>query len=202
MKKSELRKIYLEKRKALAPAEIKQKSLQIAELFFQKFDLRKINFLHCFLPIERFNEIDTKLIFHRVWFEFSQIETLVPRINFETGEIEHLKFTPVTELVQNAWLIHEPAHNELVESGRIDAVLVPLLCFDLQGFRVGYGKGFYDKFLAQCRQDCLKIGLSYFPPIKAIEDTNEFDVKLDYCLTPEKMFAAEHTEKHEKFKSK
>lgn len=188
MNKRELRKIYPEKRKTLAADQIKEKSLQIAERFFQSFDLGKINFLHCFLPIEKFNEIDTKLIFHRVWFEFSHIETLVPRINFETGEIENLKFTPVTELVQNAWMIHEPAHNDLVESTKIDAVLVPLLCFDKKGFRVGYGKGFYDKFLKNCRADCLKIGLNYFPPIDEIEDTDEFDVKLDFYITPDKTF--------------
>jgi 5-formyltetrahydrofolate cyclo-ligase len=188
MNKRALRKIYLEKRKTLAPDEVKKQSLQIAERFFQTFDLGKINFLHCFLPIERFNEIDTKLIFHRVWFEASHIETLVPRINFEADEIDNLKFTPITELVQNAWLIHEPARGELVESSRIDAVLVPLLCFDTKGFRVGYGKGFYDKFLTNCRADCLKIGLSYFPPIDEIADTDKFDVRLDYCLTPDKTY--------------
>jgi len=188
MNKRELRKIYLEKRKTLAPDQIKEQSLQIAERFFQTFDLTKINFLHCFLPIEKFHEIDTKLIFHRVWFEFSHIETLVPRINLETDEIDNLKFTPVTELVQNAWMIHEPAHNELVESARIDAVLVPLLCFDTKGFRVGYGKGFYDKLLKNCRADCLKIGLSHFLPVDEIEDVNEYDVRLDYCLTPDEIF--------------
>lgn len=188
MTKRELRKIYLEKRKILASEEVTEKSLQVAERFFQTFDLSKINVLHCFLPIEKFHEIDTKPIFHRVWFEFSHIETLVPRVNFETGEIENLKFTPVTELVQNAWLIHEPAHNELVESKRIDAVVVPLLCFDRKGFRVGYGKGFYDKFLKNCRADCLKIGLNYFPPIDEIADVNEFDVKLDFYLTPNEIY--------------
>ena len=188
MTKSELRKIYLEKRKNLASEEVTEKSLQIAEWFFRSFDLKKINFLHCFLPIEKFHEIDTKLIFHRVWFDFSHIETLVPRVNFETHEIENLKFTPVTELVQNAWMIHEPVHNDLVENAKIDAVLVPLLCFDKKGFRVGYGKGFYDKFLRNCRADCLKIGLSHFPPVDEIEDVNEFDVRLDYCLTPDEIF--------------
>jgi len=188
MTKRELRKNYLEKQKNLAPKELEEKGVQIAELFFESFDLKKINFLHCFLPIEKFHEIDTKQIFRRIWFEFSHIETLVPRVNFETGEIENLKFTPATELVRNAWMIHEPAHHDLVESTLIDAVLVPLLCFDRKGFRVGYGKGFYDKFLKNCRADCLKIGLNYFPPIGEIEDVNEFDVRLDYCLTPNEIY--------------
>ncbi len=187
MTKNELRKIYLEKRKTLAPEEIKQKSLQIAEMFFQSFDLRRINFLHCFLPIEKFNEIHTQIIFERIWREFPQIETLLPRVNFQTNEIENLKFTPRTELVQNNWQIPEPAHDEPVASEKIDAVLVPLLCFDSHGFRVGYGKGFYDKLLANCRTDCLNIGLSFFPPVENITDVNGFDIKLDYCLTPEKV---------------
>ena len=188
MLKSELRKIYLEKRKALESEEVKEKSLQIAERFFQKFDLSKINFFHGFLPIERFNEIDTRLIFHRIWFEAAHVETLVPRVNFEKDELENLKFTPVTELILNAWMIHEPSHNELVESEKIDMVLVPLLAFDQKGFRVGYGKGFYDKLLKNCRADCLKIGLSHFPPIENIEDKHDFDVRLDYCLTPDEMY--------------
>lgn len=188
MFKSELRKIYLEKRKDFQAEEIKEKSLQIAERFFKNFDLSKINYLHSFLPIERFNEIDTRLILHRVWFEFAHIETVVPRINFGTDELENLKFTPVSELIQNAWMIHEPAHNELVESEKIDAVLVPLLAFDGEGFRVGYGKGYYDKLLKNCRADCLKIGLSHFPPIEKIADVNAFDVRLDFCLTPDEIF--------------
>jgi len=188
MIKVELRKIYFEKRKTLSPDEVKEKSLQVAEMFFQEFDLSKINFLHSFLPIEKFNELDTRLIFHRVWFEHAHIETLVPRIDFETNKIESLKFTPVTELIPNAWMIHEPTHNQLVESEKIDLVLVPLLCFDREGFRTGYGKGFYDKFLKNCRADCVKVGLSHFPPVEKIEDTNEFDVRLDYCLTPDEFF--------------
>jgi 5-formyltetrahydrofolate cyclo-ligase len=188
MTKSELRKTYFEKREALETSEVKEKSLQVAERFLETFDLRKINYLHGFLPIEKFHELDTRLIFHRVWFDFSHIETLVPRVNFDTNELENLKYTPVTELIPNAWMIHEPADNELVESEKIDLVLVPLLCFDRDGARVGYGKGFYDKFLKTCRADCKKVGLSHFPPVEKIVDINEFDVRLDYCLTPDEVF--------------
>jgi 5-formyltetrahydrofolate cyclo-ligase len=188
MNKSELRTIYLEKRQTLEPEEVKEKSLQVAERFFQTFDLKKINYLHGFLPIERFNEIDTRLIFHRVWFEFAHIETAVPRINFEKDEIESLKFTPVTELVLNAWMIHEPSHNELFVCEKFDLILVPGLAYDREGNRVGYGKGYYDKFLKNCRSGCLKVGLSYFPPEEKIDDIHEFDVKLDYCLTPDETF--------------
>ncbi len=188
MQKSELRKIYLEKRKSLSPNEIKCRSEQIAEAFFETFDLRKINFLHCFLPIEKFNEIDTQFVFEKVWREFPKVKTVLPRVNFATNEIENVKFIAETELAENQWQIIEPVDGEIIETENVDAVLVPLLCFDLRGFRVGYGKGFYDKFLRNCRADCKKIGLSYFPPIDEISDTKKFDVRLDYCLTPNEIF--------------
>ena len=185
MNKSELRKIYLAKQKNLSAFERKQKSEQIADISFANFGLSEIKILHCFLPIEKFNEIDTNLIFERIWREFPHIETLAPRVNFQTGELENLKFAAETELVKNAWEIFEPSHNEIIETEKIDLVLIPLLCFDLRGLRVGYGKGFYDRFLKKCRADCLKIGLSYFSPGEEISDARDFDVKLDFCVTPE-----------------
>lgn len=188
MTKAELRKIYLKRQKNLAPFERRQTSAQIAAKFFQHFDLTNTKFLHCFVAIEKFNEVDTSLIFRQVWRDFPHIETLVPRVNFQTAEIESLKFTDATKLVKNAWEIDEPAENESVETAKIDIVLVPLLCFDTQFSRVGYGKGFYDKFLERCRTDCLKIGLSYFAPTAEISDAQDFDVKLDACITPQKIY--------------
>jgi 5-formyltetrahydrofolate cyclo-ligase len=186
--KRELRKIYLEKRARLSDRTIEQNSLAIASNFFRNFDLQKIGFLHCFLPIEKFREVDTRLIFREIWHRFPDIGTFVPRVNFENNEIESVKFIPETELSRNIWQISEPIGNETVEAEKFDIVLVPLLCFDCRGFRVGYGKGFYDKFLKMCRSDCRKIGLNFFPPVEKISDVNEFDVKLDCCITPEKVW--------------
>ncbi len=188
MKKSELRKNFLANQKSLLADEREVKSFSIAELFFENFDLSEINFLHVFLPIEKFGEIDTRPVFEKIWRDFPNTQTLVPRVNFQTNEIENLKFSIETETKKNVWHIFEPTHNETVETEKIDAVLVPLLCFDERGFRVGYGKGFYDKFLKNCRADCRKIGLNYFAPVEEISDVNEFDIKLDFCITPEKIW--------------
>ena len=62
--------------------------------------------------------------------------------------------------------------------------MVPLLAYDKTGHRVGYGKGYYDRFLKETRPDCLKIGLSAFQAEAEIPDTHEGDVRLDMCLTP------------------
>lgn len=187
MFKNELRKIYLNKQETILPAERKAKSTQIANLFFQYFDWREINVLHCFLPIEKFNEIDTELIFEKIWREFPKTKTVVPRVNFQTEEIESLAFKNETRLIKNQWQIDEPSEGKMYDVGKVDMVIVPLLCFDKRGFRVGYGKGFYDKFLKNCRVGCLKIGLSYFDPVGVILDAREFDVKLDFCVTTEKI---------------
>ena len=108
--------------------------------------------------------------------------------------LENLRFSFDTELVKNRWHILEPTTSELVEIEKLDAVLAPLLCFDRKGFRVGYGKGFYDKFLNECRKDCLKIGLSFFPPVAQISDAQSFDVKLDFCITPQEVFEVKENE--------
>ncbi len=188
MLKSELRKIYLTKQRLLSDEERGEKSLKIANSFFAKFGLESVNFLHVFLPIEKNREIETNTIISTLWRDFPKITTIVSRVDFETMTLENLKYNSQTELVKNKWHIDEPTGAELVEIEKIDVVLVPLLAFDKKGFRAGYGKGFYDKFLSECREDVRKIGLSYFAPIAEISDVNEFDVKLDFCVTPEKIW--------------
>jgi 5-formyltetrahydrofolate cyclo-ligase len=188
MLKKDLRKIYLTHQRSLSAVERLEKSQSISELFFGNFALEKTKFLHLFLPIEKNNEIETEFIYRRIWQTFPGLKTAVPRINVETNELENVSFTPETALAANAWQIFEPVGSDLIEPQLLDLVIVPMLCFDERGFRVGYGKGYYDRFLARCRADCLKVGINYFLPIREISDTNEFDVQLDCCITPERVW--------------
>jgi 5-formyltetrahydrofolate cyclo-ligase len=64
-------------------------------------------------------------------------------------------------------------------------VLVPLLIFDRQGHRVGYGKGFYDRFLRRCGPETRRIGISLFDGIDKISDVHSSDETLHQCITPE-----------------
>ena len=184
MTKSELRKSYLAKRQLLSPAERDVANAEIIANFFNNFDLSEIKVLHCFISIEKFGEVDTRPIFQRVWNNFSNVTTVVPRINHLTEELESLLYGPDIELVYDRWHIGEPIHDNRVEPIETDIVIVPLLCYDRTGHRVGYGKGYYDRFLARCRSDCQKIGLSMFPPIDEIPDAHDGDVRLDACVTP------------------
>lgn len=188
MLKADLRKIYLAKQRNLSHSEHLEKSAQITDNFFKSFDLKNVRFLHCFLPIEKNREVDTWRIFQKIWRDFPNIITATSHVNFEKVVLENVAFFADTKLVFNKWGILEPDSDLAVKPEKIDVVLIPLLAFDERGFRVGYGKGYYDKFLSECRADVLKIGLSYFPPIEEISDVHEFDVKLDFCVTPENVF--------------
>jgi len=188
MTKFDLRKIYLEKQKSFSDTERSEKSRRICNRFFENFDLTKIKFLHVFLTIEKKREIETAFILQHLWKNFPEVSTIAARVNFKKMTLENTKFNSETKLALNKWQILEPTGKEPFEIEKIDAVLVPLSCFDKLGFRVGYGKGFYDKFLGECRKDCLKIGLSYFAPIEKISDAQVFDAKLDFCVTPDAVF--------------
>ncbi len=188
MTKRELRRIYLQKQRSLSAEERREKSLNIRDRFFDNFTLETVRFLHVFLSIEKNGEIETSAIIERLWRDFPETATIVSRVDFEEMTLENLNYKSDTRLVKNKWHILEPTGAELVEIKRIDVVLVPLLACDERGFRAGYGKGFYDRFLSECRADVLKIGLSYFAPVTEISDVKEFDVKLDFCITPERIW--------------
>jgi 5-formyltetrahydrofolate cyclo-ligase len=100
----------------------------------------------------------------------------------------HFLLTDNTVLRKSSYHIPEPVDGIEINENKIDVVFIPLLAYDKLGNRVGYGKGFYDRFLAKCKPETLKIGLSFFEAENEISDVNESDIKLDYCVTPNKIY--------------
>ena len=100
----------------------------------------------------------------------------------------HYLLTDNTKFQKNAYNIPEPVDGLEVPVIKMDVVFVPLLAFDVKGNRVGYGKGFYDKFLSECKPETIKIGLSFFDAEEIIEDASEKDIQLDYCVTPNRIY--------------
>jgi len=188
MTKTELRTIFREKRASLSPNEMQAKSRDIATRFFATFDPTTIAVIDIFIPILKLSEVDTSLIYKALWRSFPNIVTTAPRIDHVNGQLDHLAFNANTAFVENKWGISEPVSDVRVPEIAIDMTLVPLLCFDLSGHRVGYGKGFYDRFLSRCRADVRKVGLSYFEPVEQIEDIDQHDVRLDDVVTPDEVY--------------
>ena len=179
MIKAELRKLYLEKRKTLSNDEVLMLSEKILENFILQFNVIENQSVHVFLPIKKFNEIETKFLIEYFWKR--KVNVFVPKI-FK-NKIISVKLTPETVLKENSWGILEPISNEN-ECSNFDFVITPLLYCDRKGNRIGYGKGFYDEFFKIINADAKKIGVNYFLPIEFIDDVSDFDVKLDYLVTP------------------
>ncbi|NJL13468.1 MAG: 5-formyltetrahydrofolate cyclo-ligase [Microscillaceae bacterium] len=189
LRKSDLRNIYQTKRQQLQEAEAAEKSRQICARFFQQIDLDTVRKVHLFLPIRQKREIDTFLLVARLRQEYPEVEIVVPKSNFANQTLQHLLLNPQTELRENRWGIPEPVEGQEVSPQELDVVLVPLLAADRRGYRVGYGKGFYDKFLQDCPPEVLKIGLSFFAPIERIADPEAHDIRLDSLITDEAVYA-------------
>lgn len=184
MTKSEIRNTYLEKRASLSEPEYLLSCQKIAQQFFLSFDLSFVKVIHTFLPMVHKHEPDTWLIIERLRREFPHIRLSIPKINLKTDALENFYFEGLHQLSENSWGIKQPKQGIPTESERVDMVLVPLLAFDKRGHRVGYGKGYYDRFLSTCRTDCVKIGLSLFPSCEQIPSEPQ-DIALDWCITPE-----------------
>ncbi|MDR2206821.1 MAG: 5-formyltetrahydrofolate cyclo-ligase [Flavobacteriaceae bacterium] len=180
MTKSELRKIYLEKRKNLSESEILRLSEKIFENFISKFQPTENQNVHIFLSIKKRREIHTP-IFMDYFFE-NKIKVFVPKIVGNT--LISIELTPETKFIVNSWGISEPETDEDSGVKNFDFVIAPLLYCDDFGNRIGYGKGFYDRFFAEINSNAKKIGVNFFNPSEKIDDISDFDVRLDYLVTP------------------
>jgi len=181
MKKQELRKIYKQKRKELSAVEVACCQENIYQQVFE-FDFYNINTIHIFLSIERLLEVNTNPI---IYFLLLKNKTIVVSVSdFSTNTLTHFLFDRKTKLKVNSYGIPEPVNGIEIDAEKIDLVFVPLLISDEKKYRVGYGKGFYDRFLAECRIDVKTIGLNFFKPIDCVEDVNEFDIPLNQVIYP------------------
>ena len=185
MDKQKLRKKYKELRAQLTAEQRDEMSLDIANQALQ-LDIWKYNYYHIFLPIERLYEINTEYLLSILSGKDKNI--LLSKSDFATGTMENYLLTDNTRIVVNNYGIPEPEDGIEVPFSKAEVIFVPLLAYDTHGNRVGYGKGFYDRFLAQCSPDALKIGLSYFEPESTPLITNTTDIPLDYCVSAKEVY--------------
>ncbi len=185
MNKKEARIKNKEARKQLSQEEIEDKSLAIANQLL-RLDIWDRLYYHLFLTIEEQKEIKTEYVLQILAGKDKEI--VISKCNFEALSMTHFLLTDNTKIKKNSYNVPEPIDGLEVPDAKIDVVFVPLLAYDKQGNRVGYGKGFYDNFLNKCKPETIKIGLSFFPPEEKIEDVSDTDVKLDFCVTPDGIF--------------
>ena len=181
MLKSDARKELLKKRKALTESDcIKLDDLLLIQL--QKMDWSSTRILGSFYPSDAHAEPNSLLLVKFLKFYIPELVVLYPVIHEKDATMEFYEETE--ELLVNQWGIHEPIPNKLYAPEQIDTFLVPLIGFDQSGHRIGYGKGYYDRYFARTGNSVKRIGLSYFEPMAIFEDTHQFDVPLSHCITP------------------
>jgi 5-formyltetrahydrofolate cyclo-ligase len=186
MLKSNLRKIYREKRSELKPAErVKMDDLLLIQ--FQKLSFDALDVLLSYSPSETHTEPNTYLFSSYLAHMIPGLQTCYPVTDFSNLSMKAVRVNDYTEFSLTAQGIEEPVDGIEIDPKEIDMVFVPMLICDTSGYRVGFGKGFYDRFLPLCRADVLKVGFSYFEPVERIDDTHQFDIPLDYCITPERV---------------
>ncbi|MGB2116727.1 MAG: 5-formyltetrahydrofolate cyclo-ligase [Flavobacteriaceae bacterium] len=186
MDKSKFRKKYNSKRNELSDDEIESKSLSIANQCL-KLDIWNFDIYHIFMPIKSKKEVNTEYLLHILQGKDKNIA--VPKSDFDTLKMNNILLTDNTTFEINPYGIPEPVNGISLESSQIQVVFVPLLAFDQLGNRIGYGKGFYDRFFKACNAKTIKVGLSFF---KAESDNlphNSCDIPLDYCVTPDEVYA-------------
>jgi 5-formyltetrahydrofolate cyclo-ligase len=181
MNKKELRAKYKELRLQLSQEEIDDRSLAIANRILQ-LDIWEKTYFHLFLTIEEKKEVETEFIL-QVLAGYDK-EIVVSKCDFESCGMINYLLTDNTKFQKNEYNIYEPVDGIEVPNNKIEVVFVPLLAFDKRGNRVGYGKGFYDKFLSSCNKDVIKVGVSFFEAEDTIDGVFEGDIRLDYCVTP------------------
>lgn len=184
MNKDRLRKVYREKRMALSAEQCRYNDEQIIN-HLQRVDWSACAYVHVFMAISRFNEPDLSGFVAWLRDAHPHIRVVISRSNLLEGTMQHFVWDDDTVFVENKWGIAEPVDGLQVEDQTLDVVFVPLLVADRWGHRVGYGKGFYDRFLVQCRTDVQTIGVGYFPVLAERIDAEDWDIPLRKVVTPE-----------------
>lgn len=183
--KAVLRTEYQKRRDSLTEEQIADCSIQISNLSLT-LNIWEYSIYHLFMTNEKNKEIDTSYLLSVIQGKDKQ--PVIPKI-VDNNRLEHFLLNDQTPLKNNRWGIPEPLSGITINPKQIEVVFVPLLVFDQQGHRVGYGKGYYDRFLDQCSESTLKVGLTFFDPVTKIEDIETHDISLDFALTPEQIYA-------------
>lgn len=176
-----LRKRRIAERKTWSLEFVEEISLQIANHLIKAPIWGHENY-HIFLPIQKNNEIDTTLILPILQAKDKNV--VISRTDFETKMMHHHLLTDQTTLKLNSYGIPEPQGGIPVADQAIDVVFIPLLAVHKNGHRIGYGGGFYDRFLSNLRRNTIKVGLSQFELSVDNWEVESHDIPLDLAITP------------------
>lgn len=186
MAKSEIRKEVLKARQAMTSVEIAEKSACIMKKLMSLEEYIKANIIMTYLDFR--NEVQTEMLVTKAMSEGKQV--VVPLTDLLNRKlVPSLLIDFPGDVAPGTWGILEPRPDCLrpVELSKIDLVIVPGVAFDLNGNRLGYGGGFYDRFLPLTRQDCVFVAPSFELQIRDNIYPSEHDFPVHYLITEKRI---------------
>jgi 5-formyltetrahydrofolate cyclo-ligase len=187
MIKSTVRKEFLQRRMDIQEEDLQQQTALLA-FNFKKVMLPPVRYLLSYNALASRREFDVSVCEEILKQQNPVMRVAWPKIHVDMLDMEAGLVEKDGLFIKNKFNILEPISGDIVPPEQLDVIFVPLIAFDVRGYRVGYGKGYYDRYLSQCRADAVKIGFSFFDAIEYIEDIDEFDVPLNFCITPRRIY--------------
>ncbi len=175
MDKTELRRSIRQQKRAMTEAEIVARSAKLGELFAASEAYKNAKTIYGYLPYNQ--EVRTVPMLERALKDGKRVA--VPKCYGE--EMRFIYLDDLTKVAKGYAGIPEPIADEPVADDETALVLMPGLAFDPKGHRIGYGGGFYDKFLA-AEPNHPTLALCYeFQMLPSLE-TEEHDIPVDCVL--------------------
>ena len=178
--KSDVRRSVLALRDALPPAERMRLATSVTERFMALSDVARAKTVLAFWSFG--SELPTAPLIAGLHDRGAVVA--LPRII--DGELEARSYRPGDAVSATTFGAFEPAGGSLVDPTEIDVIAVPAVAFDRECRRVGYGGGFYDRFLPRTRRDAPRVGVGYglqlLPPGRSLP-AGHFDLRVDVVVT-------------------
>jgi 5-formyltetrahydrofolate cyclo-ligase len=187
--KTKIRKKFLALRLQLTAEQRKIKSRAIARFFLQIPSLQHVKTIAIYLDIKDKAEVETRFLIKKLLQGGKKVA--IPKVTFKKKKMSFYEIKDLRcGLKKNAWGLTEPEPMalKLLPLRNIDMVIVPGIAFNFEGFRVGYGAGFYDRCLSKIGKKCLKIGFAFDQQLLHSKFSATHDRALDGLITESQIY--------------
>ncbi len=181
--KEKLRGRLLQKRESLPASYYNQASEDIIVRLQTLPEFRSSRIINCYVSMNQRREVDTHSFLR--WMLASNKRVVVPVTEFDPPGLRHVELRSFDDLETNKWGVLEPNDGKPITPSEFDFVIVPMVGADPNCNRLGYGKGFYDRFLAKV--DCPAVGLCFEKCVVEAIPTEHFDVQLSAVVTEKRI---------------
>lgn len=188
MEKNKIRKQALEVRSALGQAEVIEKSSQVIERLLNMDLYQGASTIMVYLDFR--NEVKTdSLIKHALGVGKRVVVPLVNTVDRSMTPSQLINYP--SDLTDGSFGILEPAPDKVrpIDPGEIDLVIVPGAVFDYKGNRLGYGGGYYDRFIPRLKEDAVTIALAYEFQVRpdCSDLMGQYDQQVQYIITEKQL---------------